>query len=78
MTRGFHVGFIPIFHCYLFFQAGQPVAAEIRRQILKIFYALSQYILPLELLDEATFTKWMEVRAKLLTSLSQLQCLKGP
>ena len=34
--------------------------AGIRKQILKIFFALTQYILPLELLSRDTFTKWME------------------
>lgn len=36
-------------------------AAEIRKITLKIFFALTQYILPLELLDNATFTRWVEV-----------------
>ena len=39
---------------------GSAEAAEIRKQILKIFFALMQYILPLELLNNEFFTKWME------------------
>lgn len=41
--------------------AESNAAAEIRKQILKTFYALTQYILPLELLNKEFFTKWMEV-----------------
>jgi len=37
----------------------QPFA-EIRKQVLKIFFALTQYVFPLELLSEEVFTGWME------------------
>ncbi len=39
----------------------QAPAAEIRKLILKIFFALTQYVLPLELLNHEFFTQWMEV-----------------
>ena len=50
--------------------AGDPSqeAAEIRKQILKIFFALMQYILPLELLNNDFFTKWMETFNGILMS----------
>ncbi len=39
----------------------QPQAAEIRKMVLKIFFALTQYVLPLELLSNEFFRQWMEV-----------------
>ena len=36
-------------------------ATEIRKQILKIFYSFTQYVLPLELLNNESFASWMEV-----------------
>jgi hypothetical protein len=34
---------------------------EVRKAILKIFFALTQYVLPMELISREFFTKWMEV-----------------
>lgn len=45
---------------------------------LKIFYALTQYVLPLELLNEEVFKQWMEVRPSWFLfprSLDFLNCL---
>ncbi len=39
----------------------QVPVAEIRKLILKIFFALTQYTLPLELINQEFFTQWMEV-----------------
>ena len=33
----------------------------VRKIILKIYFALTQYVLPLELINREVFTKWMEV-----------------
>ena len=43
-------------------------AAEIRKLILKIFFALMQYVLPLELLNNEFFTKWMEIFNRIIVS----------
>lgn len=43
-------------------QADQsPESVLIQKQILKCFYALIKYILPLDLITKEIFTKWMEV-----------------
>ena len=36
-------------------------AAEVRKLVLKIFYALTQFVLPVELLSKEFFTQWMEL-----------------
>ena len=33
----------------------------VRKIILKIYFALTQYVLPLELINREVFTNWMEV-----------------
>lgn len=43
-------------------------ATEIRKMILKIFFSLTQYTLPLELLNQSVFTQWMEVCNSTLVS----------
>ena len=36
-------------------------AVHVQKQCLKIFYALIQYSLPLELLNQEVFGQWMEI-----------------
>lgn len=38
-----------------------PASNLLQKQILKIFYALIQNFLPLNLIDKETFTRWMEI-----------------
>lgn len=41
-------------------------ATCIKKLILKIYYALTQFLLPLELINRDFFTKWMEVLRRIL------------
>ena len=34
---------------------------EVKKAILKIYFALTQYVLPLDLISRDFFTKWMEI-----------------
>ena len=36
-------------------------AVGIQKQILKIYFALTQYVLPLDLITKEVFAQWMEV-----------------
>jgi len=42
-------------------QDQSPRATEVKKVILKIYHALTQYILPLELIPKETFVQWMEI-----------------
>ncbi|CAH1785309.1 unnamed protein product [Owenia fusiformis] len=55
--------FLPIIHerCVLLRPDTSNESHLLQKQILKIFYALIQYHLPLELITKQIFTQWMEV-----------------
>ena len=36
-------------------------AVSVQKQILKIYFALTQYVLPLDLITKEVFGQWMEV-----------------
>ena len=36
-------------------------AVSVQKQILKIYFALTQYVLPLDLITKEVFAQWMEV-----------------
>ena len=44
-----------------YFSDQSPRATEVKKVILKIYHALTQYILPLELIPKETFVQWMEI-----------------
>ncbi|XP_071956565.1 importin-7-like [Antedon mediterranea] len=51
-----------MYDCVMLLKHDQSEAAmHMKKQILKIFYALTQYFLPLDLINEEIFTKWMKV-----------------
>jgi hypothetical protein len=36
-------------------------STEVKKAILKIYFALTQYVLPMDLISKDFFTKWMEI-----------------
>eukprot|EP00096_Caligus_rogercresseyi_P006978 TRINITY_DN2413_c0_g2_i1.p1 TRINITY_DN2413_c0_g2~~TRINITY_DN2413_c0_g2_i1.p1 ORF type:complete len:1047 (+),score=461.56 TRINITY_DN2413_c0_g2_i1:392-3142(+) len=42
-------------------QDPEPLPSNISKLMLKIYFALTQYVLPLEIISKETFTKWMEI-----------------
>ena len=38
-----------------------PEIAMVKKIILKIYFALTQYVLPLDLITREVFTNWMEI-----------------
>ena len=45
----------------LFFSDQSAKGTEVKKIILKIYHALTQYILPMELIPKETFVQWMEI-----------------
>jgi len=54
---------LPLIHqrCMQLLPDQTEASVLIQKQILKCFYALIQYFLPLDLIDKQTFTQWMEL-----------------
>ena len=46
--------------CYLTTYSSQD-SVSVQKQILKIYFALTQYVLPLDLITREIFSQWMEV-----------------
>lgn len=47
--------------CVLLMPDASEVAVLLQKQILKIFFALVQYFLPLNLIPKDVFSQWMEI-----------------
>ena len=45
----------------LIFSDQSAKGTEVKKIILKIYHALTQYILPMELIPKETFVQWMEI-----------------
>ena len=54
---------LPMLHsrCVLLLPDASEQSVLIQKQILKIFYALVQYFLPLDLITKEIFASWMEL-----------------
>ena len=42
-------------------QSDTNLITEVKKVILKIYHALTQYILPLDLIPKESFVQWMEI-----------------
>ena len=51
----------PYFILFLFFSDQSAKGTEVKKIILKIYHALTQYILPMELIPKEIFVQWMEI-----------------
>ena len=49
------------FYDSFFFSDQSAKGTEVKKIILKIYHALTQYILPMELIPKETFVQWMEI-----------------
>ena len=54
---------LPMLHarCVMLLADASEQAVLIQKQVLKIFYALVQYFLPLDLITKEIFASWMEL-----------------
>ncbi|XP_040569729.1 importin-7 [Lepeophtheirus salmonis] len=49
-----------------YLQDPDPIPSNISKLMLKIYFALTQYVLPLQIITKETFTKWMEITRTIL------------
>jgi hypothetical protein len=61
--------------CVLLFADSSEASVQIQKQILKVFYSLIQYYLPLGLISRPVFTDWMQLAWQILERPVPQSCM---